>query len=95
MLANRFHAPSDSIINMAVDYYRIHDISQISRLEQLREQLVASESPEDALVTALYFQKEKELWLYKERVARERYMMGGILLLLVAAVDRQLTLQQF
>lgn len=85
MLANRFHAPSDSIINMAVDYYRIHDISQISRLEQLREQLVASESPEDALVTALYFQKEKELWLYKERVARERYMMGGILLLLVAA----------
>lgn len=73
MLANRFHAPSDSIINMAVDYYSNHDITQLPHLQQLKAKLAVA-SEEDALVTALYFQKEKELRLYEAKLSRERYL---------------------
>ncbi len=83
MLANRFHAPSDSIINMAVDYYSNHDITQLPHLQQLKAKLAVA-SEEDALVTALYFQKEKELRLYEAKLSRERYLWIGLFILLIA-----------
>lgn len=84
LLANNLHAPSDSIINIAADYYRTRDVSMSRRVDRLKSQLAAT-GEEDQLISALYRQKEQEFRLYKERVSHERYLFGGLLLLLAAS----------
>ncbi len=64
MVANRLSAPSDTIVNIAVDYYRQQNLTdQYQKASRLKE-LVLSSADADALATALYLQKEKEFFLY-------------------------------
>ncbi len=85
MVANRISAPTDTIVNIAVDYYGRHDqpdrFSKATRLKALMQ----SSGDTDALATALYLQKEKEFFLYKERAERRLLMVGALAVLLVAA----------
>lgn len=85
MVANRLAAPSDTIVNIAVDYYRQQNLTdQYQKASRLKE-LILSSDDADALATALYLQKEKEFLLYKERAKRELYMFVGLVLLIIAA----------
>ncbi|MDE5633854.1 MAG: hypothetical protein K2I51_04245, partial [Muribaculaceae bacterium] len=65
MVANRLSAPSDTIVNIAVDYYRQQNLTdQYQKASRLKE-LILSSDDADALATALYIQKEKEFFLYR------------------------------
>lgn len=84
MVAGRFTAPTDTIINIAVDYYGRHNIrDEFHRASRLKA-LIMSTGESDELATALYLQKEKEFMLYKERAARQRHMFIGVIILLAA-----------
>lgn len=84
MVINRLSAPTDTIVNIAIDYYGRHklldEFNKASRLKALIK--VGDDS--DALATALYLQKEKEFFLYREKVKRETFMYYGIVILLMA-----------
>lgn len=84
LVVNRLSAPTDTIINIAIDYYGQHNItSEFEKANQLKEQIkYLPESNE--LATALYIQKEKEFFLYKERVKHEQFMFVSALILLFA-----------
>lgn len=86
MVVNRLSAPTDTIVNIAIDYYGNHnqtdEYQKALRLKALNQD---SHSTDD-LATALYLQKEKEFFLYKERIKREQLMFIGIGVLLLAAV---------
>ena len=85
MVANNLSAPTDTIINIAVDYYERHnervEFQQACRLKSL----ITAGDKKDALASALYLQKEKEFMLYNERVKRERLMTWGLLTIVLAA----------
>ena len=85
MLINRYTAPTDTIINIAIDYYSHHnhaeEYQQALRLKALNQQSTNS----DALATALYLQKEKEFLLYKERIKREQTVFILVVILIIAA----------
>lgn len=84
LAANRFSAPSDTIINIAIDYYgRYKQSPEYFKAVNLKE-LSDSLEIKDALATAHFLQKEKEFFLYKERIKRKMWMLGGLVLLLVA-----------
>lgn len=84
MVINRVSAPSDTIVNFAVDYYGRHNlIDEFNKASRLKA-LIRTGKNSDALATALYIQKEKEFFLYKERVRLETYMYCGIIILLIA-----------
>ena len=84
MVANHITAPKDTIVNIAIKYYGNHHLmneyQQALHLKALNQQLNNS----DALATALYLQKEKEFFLYKERVKQEQMLFIGIITLLLA-----------
>ncbi|MDE7411377.1 MAG: hypothetical protein K2M94_04985 [Paramuribaculum sp.] len=83
MVINRLSAPTDTIINIAIDYYSSRDmVDEYSKASKLKA-LILSMDNNDALATALYLQKEKEFMLYKERMLRERYMYICVIVLLV------------
>ena len=85
MVRNRLSAPTDTIVNIAVDYYGQHNqIDELKKAQELKRQL-RSGLNEDALVSALYIQKVKEFQLYKERAKREQYLFVGLIVLLIAA----------
>lgn len=85
MAANRLSAPTDTIVNIAIDYYGRHNMTdEFRRASRLKSLNMASDST-DALATALYLQKEREFRIYKERAKRDTYMMAGFIVLLVAA----------
>lgn len=85
LAVNRLSAPTDTIVNIAIDYYGRHNqVAELSKASLLKERIRSSDSS-DALATALYLQKEKEFMLYKERAKRELYVFAGIVALLVAA----------
>ena len=85
MVANRLAAPSDTIVNIAVDYYRQQNLTeQYQKASRLKE-LILSSDDADALATALYLQKEKEFFLYRERTRRQMYMFVAIVIFLIAA----------
>lgn len=70
MVANRVSAPTDTIVNIAIDYYRYHgQIDQFQRASELKA-LIQANSANDPLASALYLQKEKEYLLFKEQVKR-------------------------
>ena len=84
MVANHITAPTDTIVNIAIKYYGNHNLTDeyqyALRLKALNQQTNKS----DALATALYLQKEKEFFLYKERIKQEQMLFIGIIILLFA-----------
>ena len=84
LAVNKLSAPTDTIINIAIDYYGHHNLTnEFDKASRLKTQLLSSDKA-DALATALYLQKEKEFFLYKERAKRELFMSVGLTLLLIA-----------
>ncbi len=85
MVANRMSAPTDTIVDIAIDYYRFHGFTdQFRRASELKA-LIRANTDADALSTALYLQKEKEYFLYKEQVRRRTLVFCLILLSVFAA----------
>ena len=84
LIINRYTAPTDTIINIAIDYYSHHnrkdEYQKALRLKALNQ----SSNETDALATALYLQKEKEFFLYKERVKREQAVFIFVIVLIIA-----------
>lgn len=85
MVVNRVKAPTDTIVNIAIDYYRQHDSADELKKASHLKALLHSSDKTDPLATALYLQKEKEFLLYKERAQRELYTLVALLALLIAA----------
>lgn len=86
MVVNKFSAPTDTIVNIAIDYYGRHNlIDEFNKASRLKTLILNSHNC-DALASALYLQKEREFFLYKERVKREQFVFVAIAVLLVAAV---------
>lgn len=84
MAANRLTAPGDTIVNIAIDYYDRHNkIVESRKARAVRDVLVAG-GEADALVSALYVQKEKEFLLYKERAWKRQLIFMGVIGLLMA-----------
>lgn len=84
MVINRLSAPTDTIVNIAIDYYGRHNLKDEFRKASRLKALMMNKEPSDALATALYLQKEREFFLYKERVKNERFLMVGLVILLIA-----------
>lgn len=85
MVVNRISAPTDTIVNIAIDYYGQHNLTdKYQKASQLKELILSSDNT-DALATALYLQKEKEFFLYKERTKRQMYMFVAFVILIAAA----------
>ena len=85
LAANKLAAPSDTIVNIAIDYYGRHNLT--AELEKA-QYLKSTNRPTDngnALATALYVQKEKEFLLYKERARRGMYLFIGLVIILITA----------
>lgn len=84
MVANRLAAPNDTIVDIAIAYYGAHNLK--SRLQRARhlKALLADNDDNSALASALYLQKEREFFLYRERIARNRLIGGSLFLLLLA-----------
>ena len=84
MAVNRIVAPTDTIVNIAVDYYGHHNLTdEYLKASRLKE-LILSSGDADALATALYLQKEKEFFLYKEQNRRRMYMFLAFTILIIA-----------
>ncbi len=86
MVANRLSAPSDTIVNIAVDYYGNHNLRDEFQKASRLKALIKTSGNTDSLATALYLQKEKEFMLYKERIRREQWALISAAILLIAAV---------
>lgn len=84
LVANNIKVPTDTIVNIAIDYYRSHKLADEFKHAARLKALLNDTTSEDALAEALYLQKEKEFMLYKERVKRQRYIFYGVLFLLAA-----------
>lgn len=86
MVANKIVAPADTIVNIAINYYGNHNlIEQFNHASRLKALLKSPVGESNALASALYLQKEKEFMLYKERAAREQYILISLIVLFVAA----------
>lgn len=84
MVVNRLSAPTDTIVNIAVDYYGGHKLTaEFEKAVKLKALIQCGDSS-NALAMALYTQKEKEFMLYKERTERRTYMFVGLVILLIA-----------
>ena len=84
MVANRIVVPTDTIVDIAIDYYGNHNQRDEYQKALRLKTLNRSSHNTDELATALYLQKEKEFFLYKERVRREQLVFIGIAILLIA-----------
>lgn len=85
LVVNHLSSPTDTIVNIAIDYYGRHNLTDEFRKASRLKALIHSSDKTDALATALYLQKEKEFLLYKERVKREQFMWISFVVLLIAA----------
>lgn len=84
MVANGIAAPTDTIVDIAIDYYRFHGLTDEFRRASELKALIMDDSETDALATALYLQREKEYFLYKERARRQLYFYTGLIIFLLA-----------
>ena len=84
MIINRYTAPTDTIINIAIDYYGYHNLTEKYQKALRLKALNHATNETDALATALYLQKEKEFFLYKARIKQEQMLFIGIIILLFA-----------
>lgn len=85
MVVNKLTAPTDTIINIAIDYYDRHNQKDEFQKASHLKALIQSSENTDALATALYLQKEKEFFLYKERAKRELYLYAAAVILIIVA----------
>lgn len=85
MIINRYASPTDTIINIAIDYYGNHHLTDEYQQALHLKALNQSSDNNDALATALYLQKEKEFFLYKERVKHEQAEFNFVIVLVIAA----------
>lgn len=85
MVANRLAAPTDTIVNIAIEYYGRHNITDEFQKASRLKTLIQSSTDKDALSTALYLQKEKEFFVYRERTKRQQFMLISIIILIIAA----------
>lgn len=85
LVANRICAPTDTIVNIAIDYYGTHNQTDKYQFASRLKALLKSCGTNDALAEALYLQKEKEFMLYKERAKRQQAVFIGLIILLFAA----------
>ncbi len=85
MVANHISAPTDTIVNIAIDYYGQHNLTAEYQKASRLKALIQLSDDTDALATALYLQKEKEFFLYKERTKRQMYMVVALAILIAAA----------
>ncbi len=77
-------APTDTIIGIAIDYYSRHNLPEELRQANSIKSRLATITDTDELASALYLQKEKEFFLYREKARREQYLLAGLLILLTA-----------
>lgn len=84
MVINKLSAPTDTIIDIAVDYYGSHNLKDDFQKASHLKALIRSVDDTDELATALYLQKEKEFFLYKERTKRELLTSIGIIIFLIS-----------
>ncbi|MBD5355140.1 MAG: hypothetical protein HDR85_09600 [Bacteroides sp.] len=86
LVANRLTAPTDTIVNIAINYYHRHNLREQYQLAtELKALLKSPNGQPDALAEALYIQKEKEFIIYKERVKRQQAFFIGAIIFLIAA----------
>lgn len=85
LLANRLSAPTDTIVNFAIDYFGNHNRTDEYQRALHLKTLNQFANNNDALATARYLQKEKEFFVYKERIKREQLVFFGLAILLFAA----------
>lgn len=84
LVANRLKAPTDTIVDIAIDYYGNHNLTdQFQKASRLKA-LIRCGDRTDELATALYLQREKEFIIYKERTARRQTLFVALAILLVA-----------
>ncbi|MDE7335295.1 MAG: hypothetical protein K2N10_03150, partial [Muribaculaceae bacterium] len=84
LVVNRLAAPTDTIVNLAVDYYGRHNFAEEFRKASELKALLQQADDTDALATALYVQKEKEVLLYKEKAKRRLEISLLIITLIIA-----------
>lgn len=85
LAVNNLSAPTDTIINIAVEYYGSHhQTEEFEKANRLKTQIKAATNNSD-IATAHYLRKEKEFYLYKEKARREKIMLIGSIVLLLAA----------
>lgn len=86
MIMNGYTAPTDTIINIAISYYGHHHLKdEYQKALRFKTLNQSSNNNNDALATALYLQKEREFFLYKERVKRENTVFIFVIFLIIAA----------
>lgn len=85
LVANRISAPTDTIVNIAINYYENHNQRDKYQFASRLKALLKSGNTNEALAEALYLQKEKEFMLYKERAKRQQAVFIGLIILLFAA----------
>ncbi len=85
MAANKLTAPTDTIVNFAIEYYASHNRDdEYQRASTLKAAMRRLADGSDALATALYLQKEKEFMLYRERAKRQLHTAIAMICLLLA-----------
>lgn len=84
LVANRISTPTDTIVDIAIDYYGSRHIDDKFRHASSLKALLKASGNNDALASALYLQKEKEFMLYKERIEHERFFFIGLTIILAA-----------
>lgn len=84
LVANNITVPTDTIVNIAVDYYGRHNHKELFRHASRLKALLTATDKRDELSSALYLQKEKEFLLYKERMRNRQILYTGIICLLIA-----------
>lgn len=86
MVVNNLAAPTDTIVNIAIDYYGARNLNaELAKARQLKSLIRRDSASGDDLATALYIQKEKEFYLYRERMKRRTDMVVGLAVIIVAA----------
>lgn len=84
MVANGLSTPTDTIVDIAIDYYGNHNKTDEYKKALRLKALNQASHKTDQLSTALYLQKVKEFFLYKERVKLEQLLFIGIVVFLIA-----------
>lgn len=86
MAANHIYAPTDTIVNVALEYYSRHDDREaLNRALRAKQQLsISAYAKADSLAQARYLQKEREYRIYVERSQREQFILISAIVLLIA-----------
>ena len=88
LAARHLQAPTDTIVNIALRYYARHgDARQRARALAAKRAALTAGDGGNELTRALYLQKEKEYFLYRERTRREMLaLLAGAAILLAGGI---------